>query len=74
MIKLVFNIDEQTVFGEDVVLNLEGKKYRMATADGRQWSIAVAAEYDDVGDALSYYYHVEQDGVVTRQSGSLRLT
>ena len=67
MIKLVFNIDEQTVFGEDVVLNLEGKKYRMATADGRQWSIAVAAEYDDVGDALSYYYHVEQDGVVTRQ-------
>ena len=66
MIRFVFNVNYKTAFGEDVVLNLKGVKYRMTTLDGELWSVNVSLKDIRVGDVLRYYYSVELDGVETR--------
>lgn len=66
MIRFVFNVNYKTAFGEDVVLNLKGVRYRMTTLDGELWSVNVSLKDIRVGDVLRYYYSVELDGVETR--------
>ena len=66
MIRFVFNVNYKTAFGEDVVLNLKGVKYRMTTLDGELWSVNVSLKDIREGDVLRYYYSVELDGVETR--------
>lgn len=62
---LRFNVDYQTRFGEEVVLNLvsEGTsaKYRMMTTDGKRWSCQLNLPAD-ASAVMSYFYDVERDG------------
>ena len=55
---LVFNVDYQTRFGEDIMLNLieDGtvKKHRMSTVDGLRWSFQW--QFSGDCDVLNYYY------------------
>ena len=66
MIQFLFNVNYRTAFGEDVVLNLKGVRYRMTTLNGELWSVTVSMKDVKVGDLLDYYYSVELDGVETR--------
>lgn len=67
--KLTFVLEYQTIFGEEIVLNVlaDGavKRHSMGTIDGRNWSceITTAAE---VSGAVDYYYSVERAGVMVR--------
>ena len=63
MIQFLFNVNYRTAFGEDVVLNLKGVRYRMTTLNGELWSVTVSMKDVKVGDLLDYYYSVELDGV-----------
>jgi len=68
--KLNFNIEYQTVFGEELVLNLIKKEgacdqYHMNTLDGSHWSYEMSKKFK-VGDVIDYYYSVERGGVVAR--------
>ena len=79
MTEFVFHVNERTVFGEDVVLNLNGTGYRMTTHNGELWSVAVTLKDVKAGNRLSYYYSVELDGVEVRhewltQAHTLNLT
>lgn len=61
---IIFNVDYQTRFGEDIMLNLieDGtiKKHRMSTADGLRWSFQWLLPAG--ADVLNYYYSVEYTG------------
>lgn len=61
---LVFNVDYQTRFGEDIMLNLieDGtvKKHRMSTVDGLRWSFQW--QFSGDCDVLNYYYSAEYTG------------
>ena len=76
---IYFHIEYHTVFGEELVLNIirkneDGKEvtaqYRMATADGHQWTYALnnyqvhgaAAKRGGQGDLLDYFYSVDNNG------------
>ena len=65
---LIFNVDYQTRFGEDIVLNLgQGgsvKKYRMSTVNGTRWSHQCLMP-DNCG-VVDYYYSVEYTGSLER--------
>ena len=72
--KLIFNIEYQTVFGEELILNVtmnNGKdasavsSYRMGTLDGTNWSYELNGKFS-VGDVLDYYYSVEANGKESR--------
>ena len=65
--KLQFNIEYRTTFGEELVLNLmsndaEGAKplssHRMMTHDGEHWTLELRGKYA-VGSVLDYYYSVD---------------
>lgn len=62
--KIQFNIDYRTTFGEELVLNvLEGdswNKYRLATNDGYRWSFTLAVKAPQ--EVYTYYYSVVRDG------------
>ena len=69
---LQFNINYQTSFGEDLILNLIDKnakdgitKYRMNTLDGMRWTCELRRE-EKLGSALTYYYSVERNGSETQ--------
>ncbi|MBM6992330.1 MAG: 4-alpha-glucanotransferase [Prevotella sp.] len=61
---LIFNVNYQTRFGEEIVLNLNHKgsvsRYRMSTVDGKRWSYQCAIA-DEKGP-LDYYYSMEYAG------------
>ena len=76
---IYFHIEYHTVFGEELVLNIirkneDGKEvtaqYRMATADGHQWTYALnnyqvhgaAAKRGGQSDLLDYFYSVDNNG------------
>lgn len=65
---LIFNVDYQTRFGEDIVLNLkqEGdvRKIRMSTIDGTRWSCHCLLP--EAHDTLDYFYSVENTGAKER--------
>jgi 4-alpha-glucanotransferase len=61
---LIFNVDYQTRFGEEIVLNLSQNgsvnKYRMSTVDGMRWTYRCVMGDDNA--PLEYYYSVEYSG------------
>ncbi|MCI6161029.1 MAG: 4-alpha-glucanotransferase [Prevotella sp.] len=68
--KLIFNIEYQTVFGEELVLRFLAKNgetiaktavYRMSTIDGVHWSYELNGKFA-VGDVIDYCYSVESNG------------
>ena len=67
--KLTFVIEYQTIFGEEIVLNIKSadgnvKKHKMATVDGSKWSCEIS--YAGKANALDYYYTLERAGVALR--------
>ncbi|MGP1350848.1 MAG: 4-alpha-glucanotransferase [Hoylesella marshii] len=72
--RVQYNIAYQTVFGEDLILNIiHGKtghkesisRYRMSTNDGLHWTCEVNSQ-DERGAVEDYYYSVERDGCEVR--------
>ena len=61
---LLFNIDYQTKFGEELVLNLmiEGSKaqYRMFTRDGARWTYDLSLS--PTVKQINYFYHLDCNG------------
>ncbi|MGM9869334.1 MAG: 4-alpha-glucanotransferase [Sodaliphilus sp.] len=68
--KLTFVLEYQTIFGEEIVLNVlsDGatKRYSMGTIDGHTWSCEITTSGADAG-ALHYFYSVVRGGNVVRQ-------
>ena len=64
--KLNFNIEYRTIYGEQLVLNIiEGGKtvqYRMDTTDGQRWSVHLNKQRLAKGTVLNYFYSVDCDG------------
>lgn len=64
--KLNFNIEYHTVYGEQLVLNLQenGKvvQYRMGTTDGLHWTCHLNKQRLAKGAVLNYFYSVDCDG------------
>ena len=68
--KLIFNLDYHTTFGESLVLNImgtEGKvqQHKMATVDGEHWSCEVTKNKTGEG-YIDYYYTLQQGDETTR--------
>ena len=55
--KLKFNLEYQTTFGEELVLNILTKHYKMSTIDGLHWSCQLTLGPKD-GACIDYYYTV----------------
>ena len=55
--KLTFNLEYQTTFGEELVLNILTKHYKMSTIDGLHWSCQLTLGPKD-GACIDYYYTV----------------
>ena len=55
--KLTFNLEYQTTFGEELVLNILTKHYKMSTIDGLHWSCLLTLGPKD-GACIDYYYTV----------------
>ncbi len=69
MMKLIFNLDYQTTFGEQLVLNLlqaDGvqKRHCMATNDGIRWTLELTPDAEQT--QLTYYYSVQRGDNVVR--------
>ena len=66
---VIFNVDYQTRFGEDIVLNvaLNGSwnQYRMGTVDGSRWSYRLSMA--EASTKIDYYYSVDYAGQKERQ-------
>ena len=69
--KMNFNIEYGTVYGEQLILNImdNGKvaQYRMDTADGLHWSCHINSQRLTKGKVLNYFYSVDCDGSEQRQ-------
>ena len=67
--KLTFVLEYQTIFGEEIVLNVltEGaaKRYSMGTIDGHTWSCEITTSNGET-NAINYYYSVVRGGDVVR--------
>lgn len=69
--KLIFNINYHTVFGEELVLNLLKEdenainSFHMGTLDGSHWTCEINGNYP-IGTVLDYYYSVEKNGATAR--------
>ena len=70
--KLLFNLDYRTSFGEDMVLNIlpdeEGGKvsqHKMTTLDGEHWFVELT-ETDEPGSKMDYYYSLVRGGEEAR--------
>ena len=61
---LFFNVDYQTRFGEEIVLNLghngSATKYRMSTVDGLRWTYQCTIS--DTKTPIDYFYSMEYAG------------
>ena len=73
---LYFNIEYQTIFGEELVLNIICKKsegeteivsYRMNTTDGRHWTCLITQLPASCTDVIDYYYAVDSAGSEKRR-------
>ena len=59
--KLLFNVEYQTTFGEDLVLNIfnadasKASKHKMTTLDGVHWFVEITKDMK-VGTYIDYYY------------------
>lgn len=69
--KLIFNIDYKTVYGEELVINVvelahagerQTVKYRMSTLDGQRWTYEMAMPTKARGSVVDYYYSVDCEG------------
>lgn len=76
---LNFSIEYQTVFGEDLVLNIITENdngsnktsiYRMHTADGKRWQYNLHSNFKP-GDTIVYYYSVLRGDIVERNEWML---
>lgn len=74
--KLKFNIEYNTVSGEELMLNIlvegegrnhEPRVYRMAAADNRHWSCTLENFHSESHPVIDYYYSVSSGGHVTRR-------
>ena len=69
--KIKFNLDYKTVYGEEIVLNMlsadgtVSKRYDLKTVDGRQWRTEADVTVND-DQHIDYYYSVERNGVQLR--------
>ena len=68
--KLRFNVEYQTTFGEQLVLNIKENSakttsYRMSSLDGYHWFYELNGRIS-VGEVIDYYYSVDCDGQMTR--------
>lgn len=70
--KLCFNLNYHTKFGEELVLNIiadsateEHERHRMFTSDGYRWACDVNKELS-VGGYIDYFYGVERNGKTAR--------
>ncbi len=70
--KLQFNLDYQTIFGEEIVLHIIDSthdfldaKHKMVTLDGHRWTAEVSHPGRS-GRHIDYYYSVERDGQPVR--------
>ncbi|HEY9551503.1 MAG TPA: 4-alpha-glucanotransferase [Prevotella sp.] len=77
--KIIFNIDYKTVFGEELVLNVWGMdrkgtpqttQYRMETADGFHWTYRMNRTRAQEAVAVDYFYTVECGGNELRHEWS----
>ena len=69
--KLLFNIEYQTTFGEDLVLNIKQNndrvsQHKMSTLDGYHWYVEIADTLK-VGTAIDYYYCLMRGKELLRQ-------
>ena len=69
MMEISFHIDYQTVFGEEVVLNVmpetpgaDIKLFRMSTHDGYHWTYQMKVGRGAVPAVMNYYYSLDCDG------------
>ena len=74
---ILLNLSYNTVFGEQLVANfIKGDKpedivkQRMNTVNGSEWTCRVNTP--EGTDAVSYYYSVEKNGVLSRQEWQLQ--
>lgn len=61
-----FNIDYQTTFGEEIVLNIGDEQHHMVTDDGHRWHTELQCSWK-AGDRKTYFYSVLRSGVETRR-------
>lgn len=80
--KLIFNIEYHTVFGEDLLLNdvvtgKDGEKkvsqYRMSTVDGQHWTYQMTKAKSAQNTVISYFYSVDCEGASRRQEWSTEI-
>ncbi|MBQ3630799.1 MAG: 4-alpha-glucanotransferase [Prevotella sp.] len=69
--KLLFNLDYQTTFGEQLVLNIFGEDGRtashaMSTNNGQQWTYEMTKADNDDTQTLCYYYSVQRGDDIVR--------
>lgn len=72
--KLRFNLNYHTVFGEELWLNLTARNgqacqqaYRMTTTDGSIWTLETETETEaNTGDCIDYHYSVIRNGKSVR--------
>ena len=69
--KLLFNLEYQTIFGEQLVLNMIGTddsivSHSMTTLDGLHWTADIAST-NKSGTYIDYYYSVMRGDKVVRQ-------
>ena len=69
--KILFNIDYLTAYGEQLVLNIIGaegvvESHNMATADGHEWTCDYNMAALTESTALTYYYSVKRGDSVLR--------
>lgn len=71
--KLRFNLDYQTTFGEELSLNIitddkgdKAERHRMFTHDGRVWTCEMVKELPIEGN-IRYFYSVERNGMASRK-------
>lgn len=71
--KLRFNLDYQTTFGEELSLNIitddkgdTAERHRMFTHDGRTWTCEMVKELP-VESTIRYFYSVERNGLAARK-------
>lgn len=68
---IVFNVDYSTIFGEEIILNIQSdgisdkKALRMVTSDGLRWTCTLNGSFE-TGTVIDYYYTVNRSGVEVR--------
>ena len=68
--KIKFNLEYQTIFGEEIVLNVLGggrrqARHSMVTSDGYHWTCELTW-VPKTSKSIDYYYSVEHHGEVER--------